>query len=188
MKDLIHIDISKFVRKYNDEEYLPWKDCLDILNQEFGIGNVKYQAIPSPQTGYIASYSPDGRWASVHVKLSFKDNGLPQWHDFEIIHAVMAGKSPIDSPTSFDANTAMQRGFVKLTAMVTGLGFDLWEKDVDGPEKEEMVRMFSMASIKLNGPEKVFEILGCTRKEFEKFTPQLANVHLEKLREIVAEP
>lgn len=186
MKDLSHIDISKFVRKHNDEEYLPWKDCLDILNREFGIGNVKYQAIPSPQTGYIASYSPDGRWASVHVRLSFRNNQVQGGYDeFEIIHAVMAGKSPIDSPTSFDANTAMQRGFVKLAAMATGLGFDLWEKEADAPEKEEMLRLFSMASIKLNGPERVFEILGCNRKEFEKFTPQLANIHLEKLINIV---
>jgi hypothetical protein len=183
MKDLSHINISRLTKKLNDNEYLPWKACFDELVKAFGYGNVKYHAVPSPQSGYALSYSPDGQWASVHVVLSFRVDG--EWHDFHITHPVLAGDAPISNPTSFDANTAVQRAFVRLAATTTGLGLHLWDTEENGPEKEEMVRMFSMASIKLNGPEKVFEILGCNRKEFEKFTPQLANIHLEKLREIV---
>ena len=126
-------------------EYLPWDKCLLLLYEN---GADKVEFIPLfAQNGHsvfiqssadVAGIQPgDGKRAKdpfcpeVHVKVVIDDkSGV-------FSYPVINGSEVITMPKINQqlVNTARQRAFVKGTAILTGLGLKLWEKDEDESPK-----------------------------------------------------
>ena len=114
------IDVSQFVKSRGignrTLSWIPWSDCLAILQSHYP--DFEYEFFP------VTIY-PDGS-AEVGCELRIGEVSrvvfLPVMdHRFD---AIVAG--PDSSPSSREINDARWRAFTKVTAIVTGLGFQLY--------------------------------------------------------------
>ena len=114
------IDVSEFVKSRGvgnrTLSWIPWSDCLAILQSCYP--EFEYEFFP------VTLY-PDGS-AEVGCEVTIGDVSrrvdLPVMdHKF---NAIVAG--PGGSPSSRDINDGRWRAFVKATAILTGLGFQLY--------------------------------------------------------------
>ena len=163
MKDLTHIDVSSRTRKLNQNDYLPWTAALEILQREFGFENVKYGAITNG--GYPARFDHKGN-AFVEVYLDLRLSKEEEFTRYTIAYPILNFDVPIKAANAAEVNKAIQRGFVKLSAIATGLGLSLWQ-DQEAFDKDEILLLFNDATKLLGDPDKVFEKLGCSMKEFD---------------------
>jgi len=119
-KKMSTIDVSEFVKSRGvgnrTLSWIPWSDCLAILQSCYP--NFEYEFFP------VTLY-PDGS-AEVSCEVTIGDVSrrvdLPVMdHKF---NAIVAGAG--SSPSSRDINDGRWRAFVKATAILTGLGFQLY--------------------------------------------------------------
>jgi len=119
-KKMSTIDVSEFVKSRGvgnrTLSWIPWSDCLAILQNCYP--SFEYEFFP------VTLY-PDGS-AEVGCEVTIGDVSrrvdLPVMdHKF---NAIVAGAG--SSPSSRDINDGRWRAFVKATAILTGLGFQLY--------------------------------------------------------------
>tara|TARA_R110000824_G_scaffold401717_1_gene614104 strand:+ start:2955 stop:3605 length:651 start_codon:yes stop_codon:yes gene_type:complete len=119
-KKMSAIDVSEFVKSRGvgnrTLSWIPWSDCLALLQAHYP--NFEYEFFP------VTLY-PDGS-AEVGCEVTIGDVSrrvdLPVMdHKF---NAIVAGAG--SSPSSRDINDGRWRAFVKATAILTGLGFQLY--------------------------------------------------------------
>ena len=132
-KSMSAIDVSEWTQSRavgrQTLSWIPWSDCMAILQSHYP--DFEYEFYP------ITLY-PDGS-AEVGCKVSIGEVSrvvfLPVMdHKF---NAIVAG--PESSPSSRDINDARWRAFVKCTAILTGLGFNLFRAG-EGKPAEPIVR------------------------------------------------
>ncbi len=132
-KSMSAIDVSEWTQSRSvgrqTLSWIPWSDCMAILQSHYP--DFEYEFYP------ITLY-PDGS-AEVGCKVSIGEVSrvvfLPVMdHKF---NAIVAG--PDSSPSSRDINDARWRAFVKCTAILTGLGFNLFRAG-EGKPAEPIVR------------------------------------------------
>ena len=128
------LDISKYVKKRDGAEYLPWAECLKLL-YENGANEVHFEAMvnedgsslfKSDQT-FIDKNGNTNRCYEVRIQCYIDG------HSFHFSYPVMNGITPVkDNLMNQNAvHKAQMRAFVKAVAINTGLGFDLWRDDSD---------------------------------------------------------
>ena len=128
------LDISKYVKKRDGADYLPWAECLKLL-YENGANEVHFEAMvnedgsslfKSDQT-FIDKNGNTNRCYEVRIQCYIDG------HSFHFSYPVMNGISPVkDNLMNQNAvHKAQMRAFVKAVAINTGLGFDLWRDDSD---------------------------------------------------------
>lgn len=128
------LDISKYVKKRDGADYLPWSSCLKLL-YEHGAERV----VITPQTTdngsslfmseqtFTDKNGETNRCYEVRVAVEIDHNR------YFISYPVMNGIAPVrDKLMNQNAvHKAQMRAFVKCVAINTGLGFDLWLDDSD---------------------------------------------------------
>ena len=132
--EMRQIDISKYVKKRDGADYLPWAECLKLL-YENGAEKVSIRTMTdeggsslfmSEQT-FTDKNGNTNRCYEVRVEVVIDGNV------FTLSYPVMNGINPVrDNLMNQNAvHKAQMRAFVKCVAINTGLGFDLWRDDSD---------------------------------------------------------
>lgn len=124
---------GKYIKQPKELDYLSWSACLMLLHEN-GAETVKYGNILSPENHTL--FLLDGKLPEVHVFLEVDGKR------YEMAYPVIDGSSDIspEKMVQSDVHNASQRAFVKCTAINTGLGLKLWEKDdtPENPPKEDI--------------------------------------------------
>jgi hypothetical protein len=145
------LDISKYVKKRDGADYLPWAECLKLL-YENGAEKVHFDAMvnedgstlfKSDQT-FTDKNGNTNRCYEVRVQVSIDGNS------FYFSYPVMNGITPVrDNLMNQNAvHKAQMRAFVKAVAINTGLGFDLWRDDSDIENDVDDLSKHNLFSIK----------------------------------------
>ena len=150
------VDISKYVKKRDGADYLPWSSCLKLL-YENGAGEVKFEALTnengsslfmSEQT-FTDKNNNTNRCYEVRVRVGI-DTKTTNYRDFYMSYPVLNGINPVkdNSMTQNAVHKAQMRAFVKAVAINTGLGFDLWCDDADLEEETDDLTKHNLWAIK----------------------------------------
>ena len=145
------LDISKYVKKRDGADYLPWAECLKLLYEN---GAEKVKIIPQTADNGSSLFMSDqvftdkngntNRCYEVMVAVEIDENS------YLISYPVMNGINPVrdNLMTQNAVHKAQMRAFVKCVAINTGLGFDLWRDDSDIENDAEDLTKHSLWAIK----------------------------------------
>ena len=145
------LDISKYVKKRDGADYLPWAECLKLL-YENGAEKVSIRTLTdvngsslfmSDQT-FTDKNGNTNRCYEVRVEVIIDGSS------YTLSYPVMNGINPVrDNLMNQNAvHKAQMRAFVKCVAINTGLGFDLWRDDSDIENDVEDLSKHSLWAIK----------------------------------------
>ena len=145
------LDISKYVKKRDGADYLPWAECLKLL-YENGADKVTIRTLTdangsslfmSDQT-FTDKNGGTNRCYEVRLEVSIDGS------TYSFSYPVMNGIAPVrDILMNQNAvHKAQMRAFVKCVAINTGLGFDLWRDDADIENDVDDLSKHNLFSIK----------------------------------------
>lgn len=132
--DMRNLDISKFVKKRDGADYLPWADCLRLL-YENGAEEVRFETCVNDagsslfmcEQTFTDKNKATNRCYEVRVKISI--DGKQFCLSYPVLNGINAVR---DANMNQNAvHKAQMRAFVKCVAINTGLGFNLWCDDAD---------------------------------------------------------
>ena len=139
-KELIKIDVSKYVETRDGAEYLNWAKVVDLLHEN-GAEKVYFEPVPNSETGsslymteqlFNDSKGNTNRVYETAVKIVIDD--------LEFIQRgpVTNGSNPVKDNSMSQQRlwNCQTRLFVKGVAIRTGLGFNLWLKEEEKNEKD----------------------------------------------------
>lgn len=145
------VDVSPFVEKRDGADYLNWARCKELLHQN-GAEVVYFE--PCVNSNGSSLFMSDeiftdnkgntNRCYEVRVHIVIDDL------EFDAQYPLMNGSNPVkdNSMSQQRVWNAQTRAFVKGVAMRTGLGFDLWLKNMDEVSTEEDLSKHSLYAIK----------------------------------------
>ena len=149
-KEMCELDISKYVKKRDGAEYLPWSSCLMLLYEN---GAEKVRIIPQTAENGSSLFMSDQTFTDKNgatnrcyeVMVSVEIDG----NSYLISYPVMNGINPVrDKLMNQNAvHKAQMRAFVKCVAINTGLGFNLWLDDSDMETEGEDLSKHSLRAI-----------------------------------------
>ena len=149
--EMRNLDISKYVKKRDGADYLPWAECLKLLYEN---GAEKVEIIPETNENGSSLFMSEqtftdkngntNRCYEVRVAVNI------DYTQYFISYPVMNGINPVrDNLMNQNAvHKAQMRAFVKCVAINTGLGFDLWRDDSDIENDAEDLTKHSLWAIK----------------------------------------
>lgn len=135
--EMAKVDISKYVKKRDGVEYLPWASCLYLLHQE-GAENVEFYPVPGPDGHTLrktdkAFTNKSGNAnmcyeVVMHIKVDDKE--------WDVTYPVVNGTNSVldNSMNQIRVHSACKRALVKGVAERLGLGFSLWMDEDDLPD------------------------------------------------------
>ena len=149
--EMRQLDISKYVKKRDGADYLPWAECLKLLYEN---GAEKVVIIPQTTESGSSLFMSEQSFTDKHgntnrcyeVRVAVEIDRTPYF----ISYPVMNGINPVrDNLMNQNAvHKAQMRAFVKCVAINTGLGFDLWRDDSDIENDVEDLTKHSLWAIK----------------------------------------
>lgn len=132
--DMRQTDISKYVKKRDGADYLPWAECLKLLYDN-GAEKVLFETLTDVNGSslfmshevFTDKNKATNRCYEVRIKVTIDDKVYP------FSYPVLNGIAPVKDLTMNQnaVHKAQMRAFVKCVAINTGLGFDLWRDDSD---------------------------------------------------------
>ena len=145
------VDISKYVKKRDGADYLPWAECLKLL-YENGAEKVLFETLcneegsslfMSEQT-FTDKNGGTNRCYEVRIQVIIDDQ------EYTFAYPVMNGINAVrDILMNQNAvHKAQMRAFVKCVAINTGLGFDLWRDDSDIENDTDDLSKHSLWAVK----------------------------------------
>ena len=169
-KEMCDLDISKYVKKRDKADYLPWSSCLKLL-YENGAERVAIRTLTdvtgsslfmSEQT-FTDKNGETNRCYEVRVEV------VIDGHDYSLSYPVMNGINPVrDKLMNQNAvHKAQMRAFVKCVAINTGLGFNLWLDDSDIDDGVEDLSKHNLRAIQERMQQAYTKLIkkGMTTKE-----------------------
>ncbi len=145
------IDVSPFVEKRDGNDYLNWAKCKELLHEN-GAEVVYFEPCINPNGSSLFMSDQvftDGkgntnRCYEVRVHIVIDDL------EFDAQYPLMNGSNPVkdNSMSQQRVWNAQTRAFVKGVAMRTGLGFNLWLKNMEEQSAEEDLSKHSLFAIK----------------------------------------
>ena len=169
-KEMCDLDISKYVKKRDKADYLPWSSCLRLL-YENGAERVVIRTLTdvtgsslfmSEQT-FTDKNGETNRCYEVRVEV------VIDGHDYSLSYPVMNGINPVrDKLMNQNAvHKAQMRAFVKCVAINTGLGFNLWLDDSDIDDGGEDLSKHNLRAIQERMQQAYTKLIkkGMTTKE-----------------------
>lgn len=165
------IDVSPYVEQRDGVDYLNWARCKQLLH-DHGAEVVYFEPCTTANGSslfmsnevFTDSKGNTNRCYEVRVKIKIDDL------EFEAQFPLMNGSNPVkdNSMSQQRVWNSQTRAFVKGVAMRTGLGFDLWLKDVEGISQEEDLSKHNLFAIKQRFQEEYTKVLrdkGFTTKD-----------------------
>lgn len=145
------LDISKYVKKRDKADYLPWASCLKLLYEN---GAERVEIAPQTNINGSSLFMSEQTFADKNgvtnrcyeVRVSVNIDNV----HYEISYPVMNGINAVkDNLMNQNAvHKAQMRAFVKCVAINTGLGFDLWLDDNDIEDGGDDLSRHSIWAIK----------------------------------------
>ena len=145
------LDISKYVKKRDGADYLPWASCLKLLYENgaenvriIPVSNEKGSSLFMSDQTFTDKNGVTNRCYEVRVLVYIDDK------DYTISYPVMNGIAPVrdNLMNQNSVHKAQMRAFVKCVAINTGLGFDLWLDDADIDSDTDDLSKHSLFAIK----------------------------------------
>lgn len=145
------IDVSPFVEKRDGADYLNWARCKELLHQNGAevvyfepCTNANGSSLFMSDQVFTDNKGNTNRCYEVRVHIVIDDL------EFDAQYPLMNGSNPVkdNSLSQQRVWNAQTRAFVKGVAMRTGLGFDLWLKNMDEISTEEDLSKHSLFAIK----------------------------------------
>ena len=145
------IDVSKYTEKRDGNDYLNWARCKELLHLNGAevvyfepCVNEKGSSLFMSEQVFTDAKGNTNRCYEVRVHIVIDDL------EFDAQYPLMNGSNPVkdNSLTQQRVWNAQTRAFVKGVAMRTGLGFDLWLKNIDDVDTEEDLSKHSLFAIK----------------------------------------
>ena len=137
--EMLAVDVSKYVKKRDDIDYLPWAACKKLLHDN-GAEVVMFAPVPGPDGSTLrksdfAVKDKNGIENRCYEVLVHITVDSLEW---DIAYPIMNGNNPVkdNSLNQLRVHNAVRRAFVKGVAERTGLGFNLWLNDDDLPAEE----------------------------------------------------
>lgn len=156
------IDVSPYVEKREGVDYLNWARCKQLLHDN-GAEVVYFESCLNKdgsslfmsEAVFTDKKGDTNRCYEVRVKIKIDDL------EFEMQHPIMNGISPIKDSLMSQQRVwnAQTRAFVKGVAMRTGLGFDLWLKDMESISQEDDLTKHHIYAIKQRFQEEYTRVL-----------------------------
>ena len=145
------LDISKYVKKRDGADYLPWADCLKLL-YENGAEQVRFDAMVNDDgsTLFMSDQTFTDKKGNINRCYEVRIQGYIDGRSFYLSYPVMNGIHPVkdDLMNQNAVHKAQMRAFVKAVAINTGLGFDLWRDDSDIENDVDDLSKHNLFSIK----------------------------------------
>ena len=145
------LDISKYVKKRDKADYLPWASCLKLL-YENGAEKVSFRPLTN-ETGSSLFMSEQvftdksgytNRCYEVRVEVVI--DGTSFWISYPVMNGINAVRDNLMNQNA--VHKAQMRAFVKAVAINTGLGFDLWLDDSDMEDSGEDLSKHNIYAIR----------------------------------------
>lgn len=145
------VDVSPFVEKRDGADYLNWARCKELLHQNGAevvyfepCTNANGSSLFMSDQVFVDNKGNTNRCYEVRVHIVIDDL------EFDAQYPLMNGSNPVkdNSLSQQRVWNAQTRAFVKGVAMRTGLGFDLWLKNMDEISTEEDLSKHSIFAIK----------------------------------------
>ena len=145
------LDISKYVKKRDKADYLPWASCLKLL-YENGAEKVSFRPLTN-ETGSSLFMSEQvftdksgntNRCYEVRVEVVI--DGSSFWISYPVMNGIDAVRDNLMNQNA--VHKAQMRAFVKAVAINTGLGFDLWLDDSDMEDSGEDLSKHNIYAIR----------------------------------------
>ncbi len=149
--ELRKVDVSPYVEKRDGVDYLNWARCKQLLHDN-GAEVVYFEPCTNENGSslfmsdevFTDSKGNTNRCYEVRVKITIDEL------TFEAQFPLMNGSNPVkdNSMSQQRVWNSQTRAFVKGVAMRTGLGFDLWLKDVESISTEDDLSKHNLFAIK----------------------------------------
>ena len=145
------IDVKPYVEKRDGADYLNWAKCKELLHQNGAevvyfepCVNANGSSLFMSDQVFTDAKGNTNRCYEVRVHIVIDDL------EFDAQYPLMNGANPVkdNSLSQQRVWNAQTRAFVKGVAMRTGLGFELWLKNMDEADTEEDLNKHSIFAIK----------------------------------------
>ena len=149
--EMRQLDISKYVKKRDGADYLPWAECLKLLYENGAekvsirtLTNVNGSSLFMSDQTFTDKNGGTNRCYEVRVEVIIDGS------TYTLSYPVMNGINPVrDNLMNQNAvHKAQMRAFVKCVAINTGLGFNLWLDDSDIEDSGEDLSKHHLWAIK----------------------------------------
>ena len=145
------LDISKYVKKRDGADYLPWASCLKLLHEN---GAESVQIIPEVNENGSSLFMSEqaftdkngGTNRCYEVRLTVIIDGTPYKISYPVLNGIAAVRDNLMNQNA--VHKSQMRAFVKCVAINTGLGFDLWLDDSDIEQDSDDLTRHSIWAIK----------------------------------------
>ena len=150
-KEMRSIDITKYIKKRDGADYLPWASCLMLL---YANGADRVVILPKTTANgsslFMSEQTFTDKNGSTNKCYEVRVEVIIDGNQYEISYPVMNGVAPVrDVLMNQNAvHKAQMRAFVKCVAINTGLGFDLWLDDGVLDEEPEDLNKHNLYAIK----------------------------------------
>ena len=153
-KELRKVDVSDYCVERDGIKYLNWAMCVELLHA-YGAETVYFEPVPNPRTGSSLYYTDlefsdkngiTNRCYETRIKVVIDDK------EYIMQSPVMNGANPVkdNSMSQQRVWNSMTRSFVKCVAIHTGLGFDMWMKEEQGPFSEAPFYAYAASEAQIN--------------------------------------
>ena len=169
-KELCALDLSKYVKKRDKVDYLPWSACLKLLYENGAesvairtLADVNGSSLFMSEQVFKDKNDKTNRCYEVRVEV------VIDGHDYSLSYPVMNGINPVrdDLMNQNAVHKAQMRAFVKCVAINTGLGFNLWLDDSDIEDSGDDLSKHNLRAIQERMQQEYTRLLknGMTTKE-----------------------
>lgn len=145
------VDVMPYVDKRDGKDFLNWAKCKELLHKNGAevvyfepCVNANGSSLFMSEIVFTDSKGNTNRCYEVRVHIVIDDL------EFDAQYPLMNGSNPVkdNSMSQQRVWNAQTRAFVKGVAMRTGLGFELWVKNMDDTEQEDDLNKHSLFAIK----------------------------------------
>ena len=145
------LDISKYVKKRDGADYLPWASCLKLLYEN---GANKVVIVPEVNVNGSSLFMSDQVFTDKNgktnrcyeVRLNVYIDEIQYPFSYPVLNGINAVRDDLMNQNA--VHKAQMRAFVKCVAINTGLGFDLWMDDADIENDTDDLSKHSVWAIK----------------------------------------
>lgn len=169
-KEMYELDISKYVKRRDKAEYLPWAPCLYLLYEN---GAERVNILPLVNSNGSSLFMSDVHFADKNktpnrcyeVRVAVEIDDKKYTISYPVLNGILTvGDATINQNA---VHRAQMRAFVKCVAANTGLGFKLWMDDSDIDDGGEDLSKHNLRAVQERMQQQYTKLIkkGMTTKE-----------------------